>query len=463
MDMRKVFVASALAGLLAASAGCSVGPDCFDQSNEDGDRFSYSSSWCAETRAGLLPTCYDSTIKPPDSSYRPPPIDSVQCATWRKWAETVCLDPNDRMYNSEACVWARDYFEKHPSLLDGGVDPDAGSEGGSDAGGDAGGDAASARNNDHCVPNHPDHFASPQPVWFGPIEQAPKECASDVGAFGGRGYFDLHKPTSEGCPACACGKIDGYCPTQIGGIQFRSGICEESNVITTDFSAPDGWDGSCTANNSIDQDAECPASSGTKCFQSIHAAALPDPVQGCKPLEIPVPKAITDPPKWKQSALSCTPRLEHGATADDVCISFPKASGWRTCVHSSFLGEQECHSDSKYTDRIVVYPEKAIIDHRSCSACECETSGGICYGSLRYYADNNCTTAPKVLGLSSQKSECDNVYPPGAAVGSKDLGEFFYVPGTCTPKGGVPIGDIELDTTNAVTWCCLAKEPEDEK
>ncbi|MBK9258223.1 MAG: hypothetical protein IPM54_00115 [Polyangiaceae bacterium] len=58
-----------------------------------------------------------------------------------------------------------------------------------------------------CVPNAPNDFDPPQPLWVGPKEQDPG-CTPEIGAFGGREYKDLDVP-DPGCPACICGPIDG--------------------------------------------------------------------------------------------------------------------------------------------------------------------------------------------------------------------------------------------------------------
>ena len=465
MNMRNAFMAAA--AMIASLAVYACDPNkelrceflacwevgsCFDPTVFPSE---YEMEWCEYNRTVNAAACVDPAGHGPRPGDGETYEDLATCDDIFVWIAATCHDKTDKKYDSTTCIVVRVLEEEVAQQNDGGVDADAGTDNG-----DAGADANSARA-EHCVDNHPDFYVEPQPVWFGPVDQAPKECDPTVGAFGSRNYFDLHIPTSEGCPQCSCGDIEGSCPKNQGTIHFRAGKCDEAQVATTDFSPPENWDGSCTTNHFIDQDAECPAGSGVKCLQSTYMSALPDPIEGCKPVEIPVPKAISDAPKWKQSALSCTPKIEFSTVDSEVCFAFPKTPGWRTCVHAPQHGEYDCTPGSEYSERIVVYPEKAIVDHRSCSACECEASGGSCYGSIRYYSDNACSTLLAQETLSSTGSECHNFYPPGAGIGSKDMGELLYVPGSCEPKGGVPSGDVTVDTKNAVTWCCLLVEPED--
>jgi hypothetical protein len=379
------------------------------------------------------------------------------CVEWRR--PDTCRNPARALYDDGWCV----RYRKNPPLDDDeNAPPDAGADGdvSSDAGesdADVGADASAAQGN--CVDNPPDGFEAPQPVWFGAKEKAPAECPNDVGAFGGRSYLELYKPNSDGCPQCACGPIEGACTPQVASIHFRGAKCEEPEASTTDFSPPEPWDGSCSNNHTIAPGAECPPGSGNPCVQSSYASALPDPVQGCEPIEIPVPNLITEVPYWREVALSCSPNYEDPLDTDkyayQTCFYRPK--GWSSCVRHLSLGVYACPTEGAYTDRKIAYPKDAIIDHRSCSACECEPSGGSCYASFRLYEDDACTTLLTQSFVFSDTATCANVFS-GMGVASKEIVDPVYVPGSCEPKGGVPVGEVKEDTTKAITWCCRKNE-----
>jgi hypothetical protein len=306
-----------------------------------------------------------------------------------------------------------------------------------------------------CVSKSPDFFKDPQPVWFGPKAEAPKECHEDMGAFGGRYYFNLYAPSSEGCAECACGPIEGSCSPTPNSIQLHSGSCNEPQSSATDFGPPGNWDGSCTNNHSVAANAECPAGSGIPCAQSVYISALPDPTEGCKPVTIPVPKAISDAPAWREVALSCNaPELGQGHCQNDEVLvpTDPNDDRWHFCVLPT--KELECKTESRYPHKVVVYSEHAIIDHRSCTECECKATGGECYASFSLYEDDACSKLLTQDLISSDKSDCNDINPPGLAVGSKKITDLSYQPGKCEPTGGVPVGNVEADPLEAVTWCC---------
>jgi hypothetical protein len=73
---------------------------------------------------------------------------------------------------------------------------------------------------------------------------------------------------------------------------------------------------------------------------------------------------------------------------------------------------------------------------------------------MNVYEDEQCTTFVDMASLNSETYGCSNVVP-GVAVGSKELVDLTYLPGTCAPTGGLPIGTVEKDDAEAVTWCCL--------
>ena len=305
-----------------------------------------------------------------------------------------------------------------------------------------------------CVPNAPDNFDPPQPLWVGPKAQDPG-CPPEIGAFGDRRYNDIVIP-DPGCPSCICGPIDGSCSPQPANIQIRADFCEVLQTYTSDFSAPENWDGSCTNLHAIPPGAECPAGSGSPCAQSIYISPLPDPAEGCKPIAVPVPKAISDTPSWSTRVLSCnaTP-IDVDCPNHDTRRFATLPEGWRHCVRHRDKGIHECPSGSKYTDQVIAYSEGGYKDTRQCTECGCKASGGICYGTFNLYEDEQCAKFIDMAVLNSETYACDNLMA-GQAVGSKELVDMVYLPGKCEPTGGLAVGTVEKDDADAVTWCCLA-------
>lgn len=304
-----------------------------------------------------------------------------------------------------------------------------------------------------CVPNAPDHFDPPQPLWVGPRVEDPG-CSPEIGAFGDIRYDGLITP-DPGCPACVCGPIDGSCSPKPNTIQLRADYCDVLQTYTSDFSAPENWDGSCTNLNAMPAGAECPAGSGIPCAKSIYTSPLANPVEGCKPIPVPVPKAHSDRPVWATAIRSCNATPIDLACPDHDAQRFAALpAGWRHCVRYRDNGIHECPLGSQYKDQVIAYASDGYIDSRKCTECGCEASGGTCYGTFNVYEDEQCTKFIQNDILNSETSACADL-TPGQAVGSKELVDLTYVPGKCEPTGGVPIGTVEKNDANAVTWCCL--------
>lgn len=318
-----------------------------------------------------------------------------------------------------------------------------------------------------CVPNAPNDFYPPQPLWVGPKEADPG-CIPEIGAFGGREYNDLDVP-DPGCPACVCGPIYGSCSPRPNIILIRADYCEVLQTYTTNFSAPENWDGSCTNVNAMPAGAECPVGSGIPCAQSIYTSSLLDPVEKCEPIPLPVPKARADAvassipttnahsdwPTWSTLALSCNATPIDLACPDHDSTRFavlPK--DWRRCVRHRDKGIHECPSGSQYKNQFIAYSGNGYKDTRQCTECGCKAAGGTCYGTFNVYEDEQCTKFINGATLNSETYECTN-FMPGQAVGSKELVDLTYVPGECKPTGGLAIGTVEKDDAEAVTWCCM--------
>jgi hypothetical protein len=56
--------------------------------------------------------------------------------------------------------------------------------------------------------------------------------------------------------------------------------------------------------------------------------------------------------------------------------------------------------------------------------------------------------------VASLGDQCTNLFPPGVAIGSTEITPPKYFPGTCSPSGGEPFGEVKPDDKRAVTICC---------
>ncbi len=376
------------------------------------------------------------------------------CGVNYKWGNVLedawgCGDPTSSDYHAIGCKQVR-CFE------DAGLPEDNCDDAGVEE------DGSSARCTGECVPNAPNGFHNPQPVYIGPNNGKYGGCPAELGEFGGVQYFGLNV-ISFGCPSCTCGALEGACapPATIG---VRAGMCNDPQATSIDFAGPTNWDGSCTNINAVQAGAECPPGSGILCVQSIESAKMPPPVEACAPIAIPVLKAGSEVPWWTDIVLSCSaneaPQKCENATKDKCMPALPKDDpNWKYCVRAMMPGVHKCPEGlgSKYTKQEVGYAD--YVDTRSCTDCACEPKGSVCYGTLRLYNDDTCSTNELTSStLSSNMGECDNLQPPGESLSSKEFTDVLYVPGTCVPSGGEPFGTAGPDDATVVTWCCWSND-----
>lgn len=399
---------------------------------------------------GVIGDCWDKN----DVDFNAP-----SCVRSRCRLDAGAVDETDVAYNEAICI-------KKRCELDAGADGcDAGTSSSSSSSG------SSAVCPGTCVPNAPNYFVGPEIVYIGQAkakyvfeDDGYDPCPSGAGSLGDRQWTDLYIPP-PGCPACICGPIEGSCapPKEIS---VRSNICDAQPADSLDFSGPDAWDGLCTNVNAVPGGLECPPNSGVPCAQSILSSPLPAPIQGCKPIPLPVVNATNDAPTWKKMVLSCNANATNESCDDSTatkCLPpLPKEEdGWRYCVRSQDKGVFPCPGGS-YGEQFLAYDE--FIDTRKCTECVCEAFGGACSGTLRVYKDDTCSTNELSADLiTSDMSVCANV-PPGEAIGSKEVTDLMYEPGKCEPTGGEPIGTVTEVTTKILpdglehatvtTWCC---------
>jgi len=232
---------------------------------------------------------------------------------WEFGSELVvwhCTDPKEPDYLSPVCVEDR-------CLADAAIPSD-------DCGASTEpSDASSALCVGTCVPNGPDDFEKPRPVYIGPpVAKYVYGCPPEIGDTGGRLYTGFNVP-AQGCPTCVCGSPEGSCSTRPNSLFVHADLCGAPQSETLDFNGPTNWDGACTNVNAVPQGAECPPGSGNFCAQSVDSAELLEPVETCKPITFPVPNFTGDHPWWDDMVLSCNSSVLSGAcleAASETCL-----------------------------------------------------------------------------------------------------------------------------------------------
>jgi len=406
--------------------------------------YSYDSGFCALLRE----KCWD-------SSEPPAPGSSI---TW-----------DVDMENDPGCIaYKNRYPEDNPNPdIDGGTDggtdggfedPDGGG-GGNGSGGDGGADASAAKwyvpPGYSCIPRAPDFFDDPQPVWIGANHLVPAGCPHKLGAPGGLSYFDLHASAEKTCPQCSCESLPGSCSAGMASLYLRDVHCNESSSTFIDFNLPAGWGDSCSPDDPVSLDPDCSAN-GTPCIKSIATGMLALPTnESCKVVQAPKPTAIDETPVWGQAILSCNAEPNDDIAHEDWETCIPSDDKWRTCVRAPIYGKHECNLGSDYRDQFIVYPNDAIVDERTCTACECSVNGGSCKAELTISSDDSCADQVVTVPVDSNAAHCADILPNTQSLGSKKLTKLEYVPGMCEARGGEASGTVRYDEAKAITWCCL--------
>ena len=126
----------------------------------------------------------------------------------------------------------------------------------------------------------------------------------------------------------------------------------------------------------------------------------------------------------------------------------PIEEGFSLCLYRE--GERDC--PPAWSIRHVFYEN--FDDSAACTPCTCsDPMGGVCSGLISVYQDGGCSTPLVSYFTTSDDSAatCTGVLP-GAALGSKEVTDVSYQPGSCAPSGGDPVGDpIPLQPS---TFCC---------
>lgn len=278
-------------------------------------------------------------------------------------------------------------------------------------------------------------------LWFGPEEQAP-ECPEGSTTY--EGHADLVAP--KACEACTCEPPTGSCslPSTITASSADCGAFWSG--MLTSYDPPDPWSAPCDGTKQIPQGAA----------QSLTFGLLGMTENGCAPGPTIPAKVISW--RWQTFARACDGNgWRPGLRERSVCIpdadSMP--SGYRLCAFQS--GEYDCPilKDDVFTEQHVFF--EGVDDKRECSACACgPPMGSVCTAPISLYEGGNLTCSGPALAslpVSSAKTTCLDLQPPGQALGSKSAGPTAYTPGICQPTGGEPNG-LAATGIHPVTFCC---------
>jgi hypothetical protein len=302
---------------------------------------------------------------------------------------------------------------------------------------------------DPCVPAAPEGWTGPELVSVGSRLFA-EECPANAPNTVFEGWFEpvIEPPT---CPSCACDEPLGTCKLPETWT-VRSEPCG-GDGIETPFDPPPGWDGMCSAADTIPAGQLC---DGKPCVRSLWVSAPPIEEQPCEVVTGQVdpggpPKLVPfAPPPTSTTARACAPSAPWSTCQeepDKLCL--PKAgSEFSTCMRKP--GDEACPEG--WPVRHVVY-EDVDVD-TSCSPCSCSPpSGGTCSAAFSAHSDSMCGGPPNagVVG-TGLPGQCVDLLP-GVALASKQAALLSYEPGKCEPSGGEPVLSVELD--GATTICCL--------
>lgn len=298
----------------------------------------------------------------------------------------------------------------------------AAAEGG--AGGQAGGQA-SCDASELCAPPAPAGWEGPVAVTLGTSESIACDAAwpeqlllAGVGTPGGELTCDdcaCEQAVGESCPASAVVRTfgdDATCTNEVGAFTFVTGCTSAtlSNHYIADPVVPTG--GSCNASGG---------------------------------------DVIAVPAMFAQWARVCSAAGSRARCVDGGTCAPQPAGGPDTALCIRHEGALEVCPPGPYASQpLVVVAE--FDDARTCTACACsDPSGGACDGAVtRVYNGGTCTGTS---GFVQHPTPCASFSSNVFARGSLDMSGVDLVPGSCTPSGGTPEGEVTVEAW--VTLCCL--------
>lgn len=293
-------------------------------------------------------------------------------------------------------------------------------------------------------------------MWVGRSDTGhPPECPAEAPVIEWDGYSDLIAPPHE-CSACECGEPAPYgtcaLPTTITA---HAAICDDvAGSHATSFDPPPVWDGSCTKANGIGVQAWC---DGEFCVQSLTInpiiAAQP-PTPSCTQGE--AAKVVGVHPAFGAQVRACRFNAYQYQCEDTgrSCVP-PTPQGWTRCIMREGSIETDSSCPDTYPIRTVAYPEPdSYDDARACTTCACGSpTPGHCESKMTGYYNSQCAEQNQafMIPIGSDAPQCLDLLP-GSPLLSKRATPPLYVPGSCEPHGGAPVGAVT--PRDEFTFCC---------
>lgn len=289
-----------------------------------------------------------------------------------------------------------------------------------------------AKCNGTCMERAPSEWSVPLLVWTGDADLAP-ECPVLAPVTRFQGIVDVD--TSPASCGCDCEPAATTCTIPTDWVAGSAPcVNNQAGGVLTPFSAPAGWDGSCTAAN--------PVSGG------VQSLGIPPVTLNAAPCTA---KTTVTPPQPAGSAiaLACEPATTGwcGSTTDELCVvEHDVAAGWQACVMSE--GDRECPEG--YPTRLMAYDR--VEDTRGCEPCTCGApTGGSCMIHVEVASNNTCSPPVYQTFVDSSSAACLSALPD-IGLGSKSAMVLDLQPATCAPVGGAPSGGVL--TIGPTTFCC---------
>ncbi|MDI3291463.1 hypothetical protein [Polyangium sp. 15x6] len=294
-----------------------------------------------------------------------------------------------------------------------------------------------------CAPKSPQSWDGPVALYYGPDFGAPP-CPEAAPMFVFEGWPE---PAPIPCETCSCDPPLGTCspPTTW---TVSAGPCSDLGV-NTNFDAPTNWDGSCTANTSIQEGKTC---GGVPCVGSLTVSPPMIEEQPCTPHgngdPIPGPAHFTAGDAFGPFGRACTGAPWPACEQEEEKVCVPKPPSFETCIMRE--GDEPCPEG--WPIKHLLYGE--VNDQRECTACTCGApSGGSCTVFAALHEDTACSTLRGSLVITTADPTLCTDLSPSVGLAAKSATLLTYEPGTCAPEGGQAVGDLVL--LDARTFCCL--------
>jgi len=287
-----------------------------------------------------------------------------------------------------------------------------------------------------CIPLPPLDFEGPMIVYIGPEQDAP-ECPAHAPVNAYEGFGDLRDETYY-CPPCECS--EPACVLPEGVMASDLSVCpnDPPGATLTPLSAPASWDGSCTSPGIVQ---------GSQ-LGSVTIEAVT--VRPCEPIIEVVPDWNFDS-VWKTFARACKGQVDNGRCANPGLVCMPTAEppppGFRQCI--AYIKDADPECPDTYPEKFTFYT--GANDTRDCTECDCQQQGQPnCTAWVSLYQGTDCSSAI-YSSMVDDQSICSDV-PGGIQLRSMDASWLVNEPGTCTPSGGVPVGEVVPEGPKV--FCC---------